>query len=140
MMRDTQLDATDVIPSTMDRHELAGLIREEGIWTVVELFITPEAQVMMGFRDGINIAGWEARAGPGVIRFCRKVTPDDGPPDEAVIYINSDNHPIIASIMADVSYPAIVIGKTEARRDDVDPMIEAAHRARVAHLLPDAQR
>lgn len=124
------------ITSTMDRHELAELIRADGIWDVALAFGDFGRQVVAGVRDGVNMAGWEARAVKGVIRFARVGVGADGIPSEGVVYINSDDPDTVARIRGiAVPYPVIVITRREGKGGDVDPGVFAMYRQRYGHLL-----
>lgn len=125
--------------SSMDRHELAAIIRGEGIWAVAETIDAFHVQVVAGIEKGQNFHGWEAKAVPGIIRFARWIEPagaDSRLPDEGVLYINSDDREIIVRYAAiEVPYPLVVITKREGRGGEVEPEKLALLRQRYGHLL-----
>lgn len=123
---------------TMDRHQLADLIRRHGIWFVVEAFeFGAASRVVVGIRDGINLHGWEAWAPlPGVVLFGGwDNDAHAGEPVEGVAYVNTDDPERIRLHTRHIPWPCVVFGRTEARRDEIDPEREAHWRTVAAPIL-----
>lgn len=106
---------------TMTGRELVAQIRRHGIWAINQMFNDPAARIMMGLRDGVNIEGWEMEHAPGVIRFALRRDRQPGPPEEMVIYLNTDNREIIANwsaeLPAQIPCPYELVTRSEGKID-----------------------